>query len=35
MSRLAEINRYYEMAGKLLKDTQNVDDLNKLANVPE
>jgi flagellar basal-body rod protein FlgF len=35
MSRLAEINRSYEMAGKLLKDTQNVDDLNKLANDPE
>lgn len=35
MSRLAEITRSYEMAGKLLKDTQDVDGLNKLANVPE
>jgi len=35
MSRLAEINRSYEIASKLLKDTQTVDDLNKLANVPE
>ncbi len=35
MSRLVEINKSYEMASKLLKDTQNVDDLNKIANVPE
>lgn len=35
MSRLAEITRSYEMAGNLLKDTQDVGDLNKLANVPE
>lgn len=35
MSRLAEITRSYEMAGKLLKGTQDVDDLNKLAKVPE
>jgi flagellar basal-body rod protein FlgF len=35
MSRLAEITRSYEMAGNLLKGTQDVDDLNKLAKVPE
>jgi flagellar basal-body rod protein FlgF len=35
MSRLAEITRSYEMAGNLLKGTQDVDDLNKRANVPE
>jgi len=35
MSRLSEITRSYEMAGKLLKDTQDVDALNKLAKVPE
>ena len=35
MSRLAEITRSYEMVGRLLKSSQNPDDLNKLANVPE
>jgi flagellar basal-body rod protein FlgF len=35
MSRLAEITRSYEMAGNLLKGTQDVNDLNKLAKVPE
>lgn len=35
MSRLAEINRSYEMAAKLLKNSQDVTDLNKLANVPD
>jgi flagellar basal-body rod protein FlgF len=35
MSRLAEITRSYEMAGNLLKDTQDLDDLNKLAKVPD
>jgi flagellar basal-body rod protein FlgF len=32
---LVEINRAYELASKLLKDSQNVDELNKLANVPD
>lgn len=35
MSRLAEINRSYEIASKLLKNSQDVTDLNKLAEVPE
>lgn len=35
MSRLAEITRSYEMVGKLLKSSQDSDDLNKLSNVPE
>ena len=35
MSRLAEITRSYEMVGKLLKSSQDPDDLNKLSNVPE
>ena len=35
MSRLAEITRSYEMVGRLLKSSQDADDLNKLANVPE
>ena len=35
MAKLAEINRAYEMAANLLKDTQDPDDINKLANVPE
>jgi flagellar basal-body rod protein FlgF len=35
MARLNEINRSYEMAAKLLKDTQDPDDMDKLANVPE
>lgn len=35
MSRLAEITRSYEMVGRLLKNSQDADDINKLANVPE
>jgi flagellar basal-body rod protein FlgF len=35
MSRLVEITRSYELTSKLLKDSQDVTDLNKLANVPE
>jgi flagellar basal-body rod protein FlgF len=35
MAKLAEINRAYEMAANLLKDTQDPDDMDKLANVPE
>ncbi|MFN4925366.1 flagellar hook-basal body complex protein, partial [Bradyrhizobium sp.] len=35
MSRLAEITRTYEMVGRLLKSSQDADDINKLANVPE
>lgn len=35
MSRLIEINRSYELASKLLKDSQDVAELNKLANVPD
>ena len=35
MSRLAEITRFYEMVGRLLKNSQDPDDLNKLAKVPE
>jgi flagellar basal-body rod protein FlgF len=35
MSRLAEIVRSYEMVGRLLKNSQAADDINKLANVPE
>lgn len=35
MSRLIEITRSYEIASKLLKDSQDVTDLNKLANVPD
>lgn len=35
MSRLSEITRSYEMVGKLLKGSQDADDINKLANVPE
>jgi flagellar basal-body rod protein FlgF len=35
MSRLAEITRSYEMVGRLLKSSQDADDINKLANVPE
>lgn len=34
-SRLAEIVRSYEMVGRLLKNSQDVNDLNKLASVPE
>lgn len=34
-SRLAEITRSYEMVGRLLKSSQDPDDINKLANVPE
>lgn len=35
MSRLAEITRSYEMVGRLLKSSQDADDINKLANIPE
>ncbi len=35
MSRLIEITRSYEMTSKLLKDSQDVTDMNKLANVPD
>ena len=35
MIRLAEITRSYEMVGRLLKDSQDANDLNKLGNVPE
>ncbi len=35
MSRLAEITRSYELASKLLISSQNYDDMNKLANVPD
>jgi flagellar basal-body rod protein FlgF len=35
MSRLLEITRTYEMVGKLLKSSQDADDINKLANVPD
>lgn len=35
MSRLSEITRTYEMVGKLLKSSQDADDINKLANVPD
>jgi hypothetical protein len=31
MSRLAEIVRSYEMVGRLLKSSQDADDINKLA----
>ncbi len=35
MGRLAEITRSYEMVGRLLKNSQDVDDINKLGNVPD
>ena len=35
MSRLSEITRTYEMVGRLLKSSQDADDINKLANAPE
>lgn len=35
MSRLIEINRSYEIASKLLKDSQDPAELSKLANVPD
>lgn len=35
MSRLAEIVRTYEMVGRLLKSSQDADDINKLASVPD
>lgn len=35
MSRLIEINRSYELASKLLKDSQDPAELSKLANVPD
>lgn len=34
MARLVEITRSYEVASKLLKDSLNSDNLNKLADVP-
>lgn len=35
MSRLEEVVRSYEMVGKLLRSSQDVDDINKLGNVPD
>ena len=35
MSRLSEITRSYEQVGALLKNSQSVDDLNKLGTVPD
>lgn len=35
MSRLVELNRSYEIASKLLKDSQDINEISKLANVPE
>lgn len=35
MSRLEEVVRSYEMVGKLLKNSQDVDDINRLGNVPD
>lgn len=35
MSRLTEITRSYEMVGRLLKGSQDSDDINRLANVPD
>lgn len=35
IAKLGELNRAYETASKLLKDTLSADDLNKLAEVPE
>lgn len=35
MSRLSEITRSYEQVGRLLKNSQSVDDLNKLGTAPE
>lgn len=35
MTRLIEITRTYEMVGRLLKSSQDADDINKLANVPD
>ncbi|EKS34505.1 flagellar basal-body rod protein FlgF [Afipia broomeae] len=35
MMRLTEITRAYEMVGSLLKNSQDADDINKLANVPD
>lgn len=35
ISRLAEITRSYEMVARLLKNSQDVDDINKLGNVPD
>lgn len=35
MSQLVEITRSYELTSKLLKDSQDLTDLNKLANVPD
>jgi flagellar basal-body rod protein FlgF len=35
ISRLAEINKAYEMVSKLLKSSQDVTELNRLADVPD
>lgn len=35
ISRLAEINKVYEMVSKLLKSSQDVTELNRLADVPD
>ena len=35
MSRLSEVTRSYEQVGGLLKNSQSVDDLNKLGTVPD
>jgi flagellar basal-body rod protein FlgF len=35
MMSLAEITRAYELVGRLLNNSQSVDDMNKLANVPD
>lgn len=35
MSRLSEVTRSYQQVGGLLKNSQNVDDLNKLGSVPD
>ena len=35
MSRLSELTRSYEQVGGLLKNSQSVDDLNKLGTVPD
>lgn len=35
MSRFSEVTRSYEQVGGLLKNSQSVDDLNKLGTVPD
>jgi flagellar basal-body rod protein FlgF len=35
MTRATEITRSYELAAKLLKESQDATSLNQLANVPE